>query len=641
MKANNNIIETPFDIVNNVITNENIQAKCIDAINSYKDDSTNAKNQTGLLRFARHITLENYFSKTNIDNSEANISNNIEAVIAELSFSADTSSKENDTVLLLQLSNTLDNFLSELSPIDKNIYLYRYFFAYCPEDIACLCNTQINSVQKILSQCNNKLNHLLNKNKLIADGKSLLLSFTDIDDSHLLSLIIEMSPNAENTTTIDSKNVKSKFTLKFCLNIVMGTLLTFLIILNIYQYINSIDKTSTDSSKNSNSQDINIDDFFIYNEDQKMVNINKLLEYGTYVTDEYPPFDFTIDNYTANYDAYLLPDHIPLSEFIGDEIPELAKNYAKYYKILGSDDYQYIIYKGKDDYVLFISGYLYATEDAVNKSYDTPIPLKESLVNFYGIDDASDIEEIRVMAGDSNTGYADCYTYKVIDYEEDIIRIYNRLIDSKFRANTIFKLFEEGIVDYDYLMDNSVQLYIDTKNTNPVDRIFYYPEGNFFFDFTSYLIYEIDYTLDNGYLYFQDLLRLNLHNEEPIDPELWLYSIRCTEADPTYLSFNIQCGPQANNIGKYVGSDYTIQKLDNNKWVDLPVKEEYANTAHFLFHQKLNPTSSATNLDIYSVDKYGYLQPGMYRLTLTIYDLNSEDINNPASKDYHMDFQIN
>ena len=351
MKTNNNM-EIHFDIINNVITNENIKTKCIDAIKNYNANQTNTDSKVELVRFARHISIENYFlesNSNNIEDQKNNTVSNIEKILEELSFSSKNYSKENETVLLLQLSSILDNFLNELSPTDKKIYLYRYFFAYCVEDIASHCNTQSHNIQKTLSQCNNKLNHLLSKNNLIADCKSLLLSFTDIDDTHLLSLINTVAYNTKSTSTVGTENTKSKFTLKFCLNIVIGVTLTFLIILNIYQYISSIDKTSALSSKKNNSQEINIDDFFIYKEDQKIVNMKKLLEYSTYASDEYPPLDFTVGNYTANYDAYIFPESFPLSELIGDEIPELSKNYAKYYKLIGTDNYQYIIYKSQDD----------------------------------------------------------------------------------------------------------------------------------------------------------------------------------------------------------------------------------------------------------------------------------------------------
>lgn len=638
MNSHNNVFKIHFDIVNNIITDEYQKTICIDAIKYYEPNQPNTEDNTELIRFARHIVLDNYFSNVN---SASNTSNNIDNILKELSFSSEDSSNDDDTILLLQLSSTLDSFLSKLSLTDKNIYLYRYFFAYSIEDIANLVNTQPNNVQKTLSQCNSKLSNSLKENSLIANCKSLILSFADIDDNHLLSLIHKDTCDKKSISSDDLVCKKRKFTLKLCLNIIIGIVLAFLIGLNIYQYISSIDGASTDSSNKNNSEDINIDDFFIYDEEQKIVNINKLLEYATYATDEYPPFDYTINNYTANYDAYIVYDTIPLSEFVGEEIPELAKNYASYYKLIGIDSYQYIIYKNNDGYVLYSSGYLYPTEDATNNSIENPIPYKETLSSFHSIDDPSDITEIRIMAGDTNTGYADSFTSKVIDHEEDIKLIYNTITNTAFKGNTVYKLFDEGIIDYDYLMDNSVHIIIYGKNSIYMDRLLYCPERNLFFDITNYVIYETDSVLDDTLLNFQELIRFYVHKTEPIDPELWLYSIRCATADPMYLSINIQCGPQANNKGKYVGSDYTLQKIENNKWVELPILDEYADIPRFLFHQKLDPSSSATNLDIHFVNKYGYLQPGMYRLTLTVYDIYSEDINNPVSKDYVMDFQIN
>ena len=640
MKSEKTVFNNHYEIISNILTDENPNNKCTEKVKEYEASLTDNSSKSELIRFTRHMALDIYF-KCEVTSS------NIDGILDELScISSNEYSSESDAILIMQLSSTLDQFLNELSISEKKIYLYRYFFAYSIEDIAILCNTQAHSIQKTLSQCNNKLSNLLIKNNLVADCKSLLLSFTDIDDNHLLSFINLETCNSANDKSEALADKKAKFSPTLCLNVIFGIVLASLIGLNIYQYI---DKPSTATSVEDdtnpddiNIDDINIEDFFIYAGTQKLVNIKKLLEYTTYATDEYPVIDLTIDNYTANYDAYILPESIPLDEFIGDEIPELSKEYIKYYKLLGSDSYQYIIYKYKDDCALFISGYIYATEDASNNSYDTPITYKEVLHNFHSISNASDIEEIRVMAGDSNTGYADCNTYKAIDYEEDIKYIYNTLIHSTYsNGNTIHKLFDNGTVDYDYLMDKSVNLLILNKNTVPVYSLYYYPEGNFFFDFTNYIIYEVNSTQTNTSDHFQELVRFNVHENEPIDPELWLYSLRCTEADPMYLTLNIQCAPQANNIGKYIGSDYTIQKLENNKWADLPILDEYASTPKFLYHQKLDASSSATNLDIYLVEKYGYLQPGTYRLTLTVYDISSGDINNPVSKSYHMDFQIN
>ena len=623
MNSNINVLEKHLHIVNNFITDEDQKNKCIDAIKNYESNQSNTENPTAIIRFSRFITLEN--------------SINADSILEELSLFPNDNSDAADTIVLLQLSSTIDSFLTELTPANKCIYLYRYFYGYSIDDIAGLCNTSASNVQKMLSQCNNKLKNLLITNNLTVDSHSLLLSLTDIDDSHLLSTINSATANNLTTKPTGTKLNKKKSRL----NIAIGIAIVSLIGLNIFQHASYSSKLNAHKSKaNSEAENaINLDQFFVDEEGKKVVNINKLLEYTAYSGDEYLSPELSLNGFITSYTAYEISEDIPLEKFIGEEIPELETKVGKYYKLLGADNYQYIIYKTDKRCALFEASYRYLTDAAINNASSSHISYENSLMNLYGIYDATDITEIRLMAGDSNTGYADSYTAKLIDYEDDIKAIYYALTNSNFTGKTIDTLVESGFTDYDYLMDKSLHMFIYTKYSPCIQSLCYYPDGNFFFDYTNYIVYEIDNSANTEYL--KELLTFNVHNTEFIEPELWGYMVRVSDVDPMFLSLNIQCEQRSYNIGKYLGSDFILEIKENGKWVEYPILTDYADTPKFLFDTKLDASSNATNLSIYFLEKYGYLLSGEYRLTFNIYDINSPDINNPACQDYVVEFQIN
>ena len=126
-------------IIYNILNNDTLRKSCLDKVNSYEANQGNSPNKTEIIRFSRHISLEAFFQNINNsniepDNDSHNAANNsiqnMDCILDELStIACNDNEQSDDTVLLLQLSNTLDIFLNQISASDKKIYLYRYFFA--------------------------------------------------------------------------------------------------------------------------------------------------------------------------------------------------------------------------------------------------------------------------------------------------------------------------------------------------------------------------------------------------------------------------------------------------------------------------------------------------------------------------------
>ena len=156
-------------------------------------------------------------------------------ILSELSYFSDDSNEANDnTVVLLQLSSILDNFFKQLSSSDLKLYIYRYFFAYPIDTVATICNTQVATVEKTISSCNNMLKNILISENINCNNRQLLLSFIDIHDDYLS--VINNKELEKITTKISKHSSKKKSgpTLKLWLNIAFAILIIGLASVNIY-----------------------------------------------------------------------------------------------------------------------------------------------------------------------------------------------------------------------------------------------------------------------------------------------------------------------------------------------------------------------------------------------------------------------
>ena len=153
------------------------------------------------------------------------------------------------------------------------------------------------------------------------------------------------------------------------------------------------------------------------------------------------------------------------------------------------------------------------------------------------------------------------------------------------------------------------------------------------------LIYE---PLDSDYAnYLVEMLSFNIRKEEPIDPELWKIYLNCVDADPHFLAVSLQGDPTQKLHGLYIGSEYTIEKLENDSWVSVPTGSYTVSHPFTPFARKIESTSMRDMLYFQHSEKYGSLAAGKYRIIITLYDSNSEDLTNPNHRDFSAEFIIN
>ena len=612
-------------IIYNILNNDTLRKSCLDKVNSYEASQSNSPNKTELIRFSRHISLEAFFQNINNsniepDNDSHNAANNsiqnMDCILDELStIACNDNEQSDDTVLLLQLSNALDIFLNQLSASDKKIYLYRYFFAYPIENIASICKTQAHNIQKTLTTCNHKLKDLIKKNNLDCNSKALLLSFTDIDDSCLLAVT---SDDSKTVGSNDEKPKKSKrfFSWPVFLNILFSITIVVLAVLNIAQFTQNKPSDNTKETETATNDTIDTTVF------------NPELAY-TYIT----------DRFSGTFVPIKLADEILLSDYIGEEIPELAEDYKAYYRLMGSDSLQYIIRKFNDVYTLYYLSGVFVHNAAGLDDPESAMKYHQILSNFYGINGSIEIQEIYVMTYTWDTGYADSNTKKVLDSENDLAGVYSILRTSVCTGKSIDDYILENKLSHDFIRNNSVQVYIQPKVGTIIDRLTYYPDGNFFYDMDTNLIYE---PLDSDYAnYLVEMLSFNIRKEEPIDPELWKIYLNCVDADPHFLAVSLQGDPTQKLHGLYIGSEYTIEKLENDSWVSVPTGSYTVSHPFTPFARKIESTSMRDMLYFQHSEKYGSLAAGKYRIIITLYDSNSEDLTNPNHRDFSAEFIIN
>ena len=422
-------------------------------------------------------------------------------ILSELSFFSDDNNEDTDnTVVLLQLSSILDNFFKQLSTNELKLYIYRYFFAYPIETVATICNTQVATVEKAISSCNNNLKNILISEKIECNSRQLLLSFIDIHDNYLS--IIKDKELEKITTKIKDPSSKKKSgpTLKVWLNIAFAILIVGLASVNIYL----ITKNNKSTPK--------------------------------------------VDEKAANASAFNI---------------ESDNTYKLFY----------LMSYGLDD---------------VSKD---KIDCMEAQKYFYGFTSVNHINNITVAAGDPDTGFADGYTRKIIDDEDNVQKIY-KILSSSY-------CIEETVNDLIYMVQS-----------------------------------------ENDIKYLAEIFKINRHTE-PSDPETWNLTLSCYEATESYVSLSIAPDANRNYYNLYMGADYTIEKLENDTWTNYPTKlsyQLYPDT--YPFSTKISNSSTTMYTDFFTEEKYGRLQKGTYRITITVYDSNSTDLTNPSHRDFTTEFTI-
>ena len=266
------------------------------------------------------------------------------------------------------------------------------------------------------------------------------------------------------------------------------------------------------------------------------------------------------------------------------------------------------------------------------------IDCMEAQKYFYGFTSVNHINNITVAAGDPDTGFADGYTRKIIDDEDNVQKIYKILSSSYCIEETVNDLIFSDNFSLSYLLENSMQVSIVGKDGSTSYSLYYYPSGHFFYEISNDLIYMVQ--SENDIKYLAEIFKINRHTE-PSDPETWNLTLSCHEATESYVSLSIAPDANRNYYNLYIGADYTIEKLENDTWTNCPTKlsyQLYSDT--YPFSTKISNSSTTMYTDFFTEEKYGRLQKGTYRITITVYDSNSTDLTNPSHRDFTTEFTI-
>ena len=240
------------------------------------------------------------------------------------------------------------------------------------------------------------------------------------------------------------------------------------------------------------------------------------------------------------------------------------------------------------------------------------------------------------MPYDEFNGYADANTKKLISYYDDLPKVYKSLINSTYKGMSVNEYIESHNISHDYLYDNCVKIGIKGKNNTYIEKLLYYAEGNVFIDEFNSAIFEA--STNYGKTYLQEMFNINYHTVEPSHPDTWEYTLLWSALQPSYVDYAIECGPNTDNHGKYVGSDFTLEVFKNGQWTAIPIQHDDIPLVPFKY--KLNNDGSSTYVTFFITDKYNNLIAGKYRITITIYDSYSEDKENPAHRDFSAEFNI-
>ena len=125
-------------IIENIICDSELIAECENTLENVKNNDTQAE----LIYVARHLALDKIDFTT-----KENASDNFKELLDELDSIAINDTCES-TIISLQLSSILDQFLQKLSKNEQKIYIYRYFYAHSIETIASLWSCFDSNVKK-------------------------------------------------------------------------------------------------------------------------------------------------------------------------------------------------------------------------------------------------------------------------------------------------------------------------------------------------------------------------------------------------------------------------------------------------------------------------------------------------------------
>ena len=136
------------------------------------------------------------------------------------------------------------------------------------------------------------------------------------------------------------------------------------------------------------------------------------------------------------------------------------------------------------------------------------------------------------------------------------------------------------------------------------------------------------------------MLNFTQHDREPIDPINWNFDIQVDSLQ--HRDIHLTLSQKENPIyGLYIGQDFILEKYEGEKWVELPIHSTYdKNTTSKLWSYLSCGTNHLIGMTFSVTEKYTSIPDvGKYRLTFTVYDSFSKDLNNPTGRNYTVEFE--
>ena len=646
-------------IIENILGDSELIAQCK---NTLANIEAKGESATELIHIARYLSLDKIDYKT-----KENASDNFKEILYELDAlinadnTNDTNANDNandDTVVSLQLSSILDSVLQKLSNNDKKIYIYRYFSAHPTDTIASLCGCSASSVTKALSIANSILKNELHNANIQCNAKILIQSFADIDMNYLNTTITGNSTDNTNKHKNDvASSKKNPTSWKKLLNLSFAALFAVSIIANLYlitdgfapkeKPINSNGETqektigeSTNEKATDETTDETTDEYdglVRYINGIKRVDIDKLLDYYDTNKRNKERIYYESEHFISAYSHFPLEDSVPLEECIGKEITELQTENTKYYLLKGINAIEYIIQKSDDKYNLYNLNNI-ADRDNLSES-STDIEFSEILNEFYGISYDYDIESITVEHARKNDNFPDMKAKKIFDNGSDISTLFSILNTSLYSNELNTLLSTNKKLNYEHLMESSVNLYIEKKDGTIIDDLYYSTKYHCFFTAGNCIAFMVR-TEYNKNSYVDTMLGFDNHKVESIDPANWNIDVFVHRADISDIGITVnQTNSQTN--GLYIGDEFILEKYEDGQWTELPIVYGYKADEQAYFSTNVATGNSISTKSFDITTKYNRpSNEGKYRITIKIYDINSKDISNPSYRDYTAEFDF-
>ena len=655
-----------YRIAQNVLTDSDHIASCIEDAKNRAISSKHNSSSMLSVRLVRHIAFQKFMSAYKSGDTSS-YNGNILAIMDELDDVAKlSSSSDNENVIALQLSDTVNVYVRTLTETEQFIYIRRYFFADSIEAIANMCNMSTDNVDDILDRCNGRLVNLLTDKNFTIKKETLFHCFTDISDelisnctNYVASSVNDAhkhkttTPKRDDTVTNHEKKERSSHSPFSLVSLVSGIVAIVIIVLLLVlsrgdnnKPSSSIDATSNNSITSTDkapNNSVSLDQVISSKGDEKFVVIDELLTYSTsdpLMTKD--TFTYNKGDLSISYVGYNLTNHNILKECLGTKLTDISDDVNIYYTLLGHDDLEYIIMQKNNAYCFFykLSGVTVNTKTPTDENSSPPtVSFETVLREVYDIKNANDIKHILVSTmKDYYAPNEDSNILGSVENAETLEKIYNVLKNMTYTDTDISNLKNNYMTFKSHVIDTSVKLDIVTANGSTIDNIHYKFNDKYFFDADNAIFSTVS---EDEHLTLCNAFNI-MHITEDVAP--WnpdAYPLRITKSFTSSYILHLSYQHEDNFIsGLYVSDWYEVERLEGDTWVKVkplegtPSKE----TCNALTYRIPANSSGKVSFDI--AKKYGELPKGKYRAITSVCYLHTYNTDNHTEKLYYTEFEV-